>query len=178
VTGQHSDLIRTISWTIYALRRFFSNPAWSPNCNWNDVVVVFMTEFGRTSAQNNTLGTDHAEANVMLVAGGNVNGKIYCANTTGESYNGNDCNWLPGTGGGQNGTMFQAGGGRYLSRRVDYRSVLGEILRDHMGANDSSASAQLGRIIPGYAGSERDYLKTGGASPIDGGVVGGELGII
>lgn len=176
VTGQHANLVRTISWTIFALKKFFSNPTWSPNCNWNDVVVVFMTEFGRTSAQNNTLGTDHAEANVMLVAGGNVNGKVYCANSSGETYNGNDCNWSPGNGG-QNGTMFQVAS-RYLSRRVDYRSVLGEIIRDHMGANDSSASAQLGRIIPGYAGSERNSLKTGGASPIDGTVIGGELGII
>jgi uncharacterized protein (DUF1501 family) len=175
-TGQHADLVRTICWSIYALKRFFSNPAWSPNCSWNDVVVVFMTEFGRTSAQNNNLGTDHAEANVMLVAGGNVNGKIYCAQTSGEIYNSQNCNWEPGSGG-QNGSMFQVSA-RYLSRRVDYRSVLGEIIRDHLGANDASASAQLGRIIPGYASSERNSLKTGGASPIDGTVIGGELGII
>jgi uncharacterized protein (DUF1501 family) len=177
-TGQHANLVRTISWTIYALRRFFSNPTWSPNCSWNDVVVVFMTEFGRTSAQNNTLGTDHAEANVMLVAGGNVNGRIYCASTdaAADTFNGQNCTWSPGTGG-QNGSMFQVAA-RYLSRRVDYRSVLGEIIRDHLGANDSSASAQLGRIIPGYSTSERNSLKTGGASPVDGTVIGGELGII
>ncbi len=175
-TGNHANLVRTIGWTVYALRRFFSNPTWSPNCSWNDVVVMFVTEFGRASAQNNNLGTDHGESSVMLVAGGNVNGKVYCANTTGETYNGRNCNWTLGTGG-QNGTMFGAYG-RYLDRRVDYRSVLGEIIRDHLGANDSSASAQLGRIIPGYAGSERNHLKTGGSSPIDGRTAGGELGII
>jgi uncharacterized protein (DUF1501 family) len=177
-TGAHADLVKTISWTIYALKRFFSNATYSPNCSWNDVVVVFMTEFGRTSAQNNTLGTDHAEANVMLVAGGNVKGKIYCANTAGETYNGQNCNWSLGNGG-QNGTMFQVAT-RYMSRRVDYRSVLGEILRDHMGAADTGPTAQLGRIIPGYSNvtGERTHLLTGGASPIDGYVTGGELGII
>ncbi len=43
-----------------------------------DVVIVTMSEFGRTVHQNGTGGTDHGHANVMLVLGAPVRGgKIY-----------------------------------------------------------------------------------------------------
>ena len=43
-----------------------------------DVVVVTMSEFGRTARQNGTAGTDHGHANVMFVLGGPVKGgKVY-----------------------------------------------------------------------------------------------------
>ena len=49
---------------------------------------------------------------------------------------------------------------RYLLRAVDYRSVLGKLVRDHLGASQE----QLNRIIPGYA--EGEYVRI--ASPIAG----------
>jgi uncharacterized protein (DUF1501 family) len=39
-----------------------------------DVVVVTLSEFGRTVGENRTLGTDHGRATAMLVLGGPVNG--------------------------------------------------------------------------------------------------------
>jgi hypothetical protein len=36
-----------------------------------DIVVVTMSEFGRTAEENGTGGTDHGHGNVMLVLGGN-----------------------------------------------------------------------------------------------------------
>ena len=46
----------------------------------DDVVVVTMSEFGRTVRQNGTGGTDHGHANVMLVMGAPVRGgKVYGA---------------------------------------------------------------------------------------------------
>jgi len=39
-----------------------------------DVVVVTMSEFGRTARENGTRGTDHGHANVMFVMGGAVRG--------------------------------------------------------------------------------------------------------
>jgi uncharacterized protein (DUF1501 family) len=43
-----------------------------------DVVIVTMSEFGRTLQQNGTGGTDHGHANVMLVMGSPVQGgKVY-----------------------------------------------------------------------------------------------------
>ena len=57
---------------------------------------------------------------------------------------------------GMSGSMFGASS-RYLKRAVDDRSVLGEIIRNHLGATQD----QLNRIIPGYA--------VGGESLLDGG---------
>ena len=43
-----------------------------------DIVIVTMSEFGRTLQQNGTGGTDHGHANVMLVMGSPVQGgKVY-----------------------------------------------------------------------------------------------------
>ena len=43
-----------------------------------DVVLVTMSEFGRTVRENGNRGTDHGHANVMLVLGGGVKGgKVY-----------------------------------------------------------------------------------------------------
>src|SRR6185437_13312341 len=39
-----------------------------------DVVVVTMSEFGRTAHENGNRGTDHGHANVMFVMGGDVRG--------------------------------------------------------------------------------------------------------
>src|SRR4029453_18011998 len=39
-----------------------------------DVVLVTMSEFGRTVAENGNLGTDHGHGNVMRVLGGSVGG--------------------------------------------------------------------------------------------------------
>lgn len=44
---------------------------------------------------------------------------------------------------GMNGSMFQSTG-RYLQRATDFRSVMGKVIRDHLGASQE----QLNRIIP------------------------------
>jgi hypothetical protein len=62
--------------------------------------------------------------------------------------------------------------GRYLRRASDYRQVLGEIIRKHLGATQN----QLNRIIPGYADSA-ERLLAGGTS-VDGTQIRPELGIL
>jgi hypothetical protein len=60
----------------------------------------------------------------------------------------------------------------YLRRTIDYRSVVGEIIRDHLGATQG----QLNRIIPAYANEGAEHLLNGGmvaTTPII-----GELGIV
>jgi hypothetical protein len=69
---------------------------------------------------------------------------------------------------GQTGSMFQTEK-RYLQRAIDYRSVLGKVIRDHLGATQD----QVNRIIPGYAKSS-EALKTGGVQTADGVRVQGE----
>ncbi len=180
--GAHANLLRIVGWAIYGLYKFFKiygigGAKAMPNAkaSWNDVTVVVMSEFGRTTIGNGTLGSDHAESNLMYVAGGAVKGLNAAGNTNSGSgiY---ECHtatttsskvpWNIGTyAGGQTGTgtLFDATG-RYLQRAVDYRSVLGEIITKHLGAN----SAELQEIIPGYA-NNGEKLASGGTvtAPID-----------
>ena len=68
--------------------------------------------------------------------------------------------------------MFQAER-RYLQRATDYRSVLGHLIRDHLGATPE----QLNRIIPGYA-QPGEHLQSGGVQALDGIRVTGELPVV
>lgn len=135
--GAHPDLLKWVAWGINSLRIVFSgaatyNPGQQRNYTaiWDDVAVVTFSEFGRTSRENGSLGTDHGQATFSLVAGGTVNGGVYnCDAATWES-----------------GAMFSVDG-QYLSHRSDYRALFWELLRDHMGANPSSSDT----VFPGYS---------------------------
>jgi hypothetical protein len=48
-------------------------------------------------------------------------------------------------------------GGRYLKRAYDYRSVLGKIMRSHLGATPT----QLDNIIPGYSDPAESLIAPG-----------------
>jgi uncharacterized protein (DUF1501 family) len=90
-----------------------------------DVVIVTMSEFGRTVEENGTGGTDHGHGSLMMVLGGKVQGgKIY-----GE--------W-PGL---EKEQLFE---GRDLAVTTDFRTVLSELVRGHLGRNDLSS------VFPGF----------------------------
>jgi len=172
VIGTHSNLQRRIAWSMYALKKYFTK--YSEKCKWEDLVVVTLSEFGRTTKQNSDLGTDHAEAGVMFVAGGAVKGLnkgnpsgVFCCRPN-ESHNEQSIPWKTG----DTGSLFGASK-RYLQRSVDYRSVLGELIRNHLGATQE----QLNRIIPGYAVAG-EALQKGGTSTKDGTRIFGELGLV
>jgi uncharacterized protein (DUF1501 family) len=158
--GSHANLLRRLGWAYYALWRYFSNPAYNTQGKslWDDLVVVTMSEFGRTSAENASVGTDHAEASVMYVGGGGVNGGVYGCDLSPNPTLGGLPNWEIGTGA-KNGSLFAANANvGYLRRSIDYRSVVGELIRDHLGATQP----QLERIIPGYANESTERLRNGG----------------
>ena len=172
-TGQHANLQKRIAWAIYGLKKYFTK--YANKASWDNLVVITLSEFGRTSIQNSSLGTDHAEANVMFVAGGAVKGYNKSGSGSGvfgcspaDAFNGQTIPWVTG----QTGSMFGASS-RYLRRAVDYRSVLGKLIRDHLGASQ----AQLNRIIPGYTDA-REKLQSGGVSAIDNTQIFGELNIV
>ena len=99
----------------------------------SDVVLVTMSEFGRTVHENGNRGTDHGHANVMLVAGGGVKGgKVYGR-------------W-PGLGAGQ---LYE---NRDLAITTDFRDVFGELLVKQLGV------ATLKSVFPSYAVSPRGLL--------------------
>jgi uncharacterized protein (DUF1501 family) len=90
-----------------------------------DVVVMTMSEFGRTVAENGNRGTDHGHGNAMMVMGGAVRGgKVYGR-------------W-PGLG------REQRHDGRDLAITTDFRNVFNEVVRGHLGLRDTS------RVFPGF----------------------------
>lgn len=93
------------------------------------VVVVVMTEFGRTARENGSGGTDHGHGNLMLVIGDSLIG----AGGGDVLLNGN---W-PGLGPGQ---LFED---RDLRATTDFRSVLAELIDNHLGV-DAAA------VFPGF----------------------------
>jgi uncharacterized protein (DUF1501 family) len=100
----------------------------------NDVVVVTMSEFGRTARENGNRGTDHGHANCMFVMGGPVQGgKVYGK-------------W-PGL------AQEQLYENRDLDITTDFRDVLGEMVVNHLG------NKSLKTIFPGYTANFRDLVK-------------------
>jgi uncharacterized protein (DUF1501 family) len=96
----------------------------------NDVVVLTMSEFGRTVRQNGNRGTDHGHATCFMVLGGPVRG--------GRVYG----RW-PGLAREQ---LFE---GRDLMLTTDYRDVFAELAQKHLGARDVNKIFPNLRIDPG-----------------------------
>lgn len=116
--GQLANLLRDLGQGLAAFHQDLGD-------RMEDIVVVTMSEFGRTAHENGNRGTDHGHANCMFVMGGPVQGgKVYGK-------------W-PGLGPGQ------LNEGRDLTLTTDFRSVLGEILSAHLGVKDLPA------VFPGF----------------------------
>src|SRR5213083_2044617 len=90
-----------------------------------DVVVLTMSEFGRTIHENGNVGTDHGHATAMFALGGPVNGGTVLGK------------W-PGL---DPASRFE---GRDLAVTTDFRDLFGEILTRHLGARELAA------IFPGF----------------------------
>ncbi|HEY8460928.1 MAG TPA: DUF1501 domain-containing protein [Blastocatellia bacterium] len=98
----------------------------------DEVVILTMTEFGRTARENGNRGTDHGHASVIFVLGGPVKGgKVYGK-------------W-PGL------KAHQLNEGRDLAVTTDFRDVFAEIAKNHLGASDLDA------IFPGYKVSPSNF---------------------
>ena len=139
--GGHGNDLRDVAMAFEALRDDLSAAPSGGGTLWDDTIVVTMTEFGRTSKENGSGGTDHAEASVMFVGGGAVNGDVY--NCDGSSWN---------TGATETESSMFDINNRYLSRRTDFRAIFGEIFMKHFG----DTRADLDIVIPGYTQAEID----------------------
>jgi uncharacterized protein (DUF1501 family) len=118
--GQLSNLLRQFSSAIAALYTDLGQ-------RMDDVVILTMSEFGRTVKENGNRGTDHGHANAMFIVGNSVRGgKVYG-------------DW-PGL---KNEQLYE---GRDLALTTDFRDVFGEIAQKHLGASNLNA------VFPGYAG--------------------------
>jgi uncharacterized protein (DUF1501 family) len=92
-----------------------------------DVVVLTMSEFGRTVTENGNRGTDHGHATAMMVLGGGVRGgKVYGR-------------W-PGL---APERLFE---GRDLAVTTDFRALFSEVAGRHLGI------ARPAELFPGWGG--------------------------
>jgi uncharacterized protein (DUF1501 family) len=90
-----------------------------------DVVLITLSEFGRTARENGNRGTDHGHANVMFALGGPVRGgKVYGR-------------W-PGL---APEVLYE---GRDLTLTTDFRTVCSEVISRHLGQKD------LSKIFPAF----------------------------
>jgi uncharacterized protein (DUF1501 family) len=125
--GQLGNLLQQFSNAIAALHTDLGR-------RMDDVVILTMSEFGRTARENGNRGTDHGHANAMFVIGNGVRGgKVY-----GE--------W-PGL---KSEQLYE---GRDLALTTDFRDVFGEVARRHLGTSD------LQTVFPGYATSEAKFKE-------------------
>ncbi len=125
VQGQLANLLRDLGQGLSAFHRDLGD-------RMENIVVVTMSEFGRTAHENGNRGTDHGHANCMFVMGGGVKGgKIYGR-------------W-PGLGPGQ---LYE---GRDLALTTDFRSVLGEVIERHLGSKD------LKTVFPNFDNDPRKF---------------------
>lgn len=88
----------------------------------DDVMVLTMTEFGRTVQENASGGTDHGKASAWFAFGGQTQGGVHGG-------------W-PGL---DEADLDQ---GRFLRYTVDYRHILADVLSGHLGVRN------LGAILP------------------------------
>jgi uncharacterized protein (DUF1501 family) len=110
VNGQLANCLRNFSQGISAFWTDLGQEG-------ENVVLLTMSEFGRTAQQNGTGGTDHGHANVMFVLGGSVKGgKVYGR-------------W-PGM---ATERLYQ---NRDLAITTDFRQVLGEAAYKTLGAHN------------------------------------------
>jgi len=98
----------------------------------DDVIILTMTEFGRTVKENASGGTDHGKASAWFVIGGRVNGGIYG-------------DW-PGLG------PEQLSQGRYLQQSIDFRDVMAEVAIGHL------ENSNLAAVLPGHVYTPLGFL--------------------
>jgi len=108
-TGKHAGLLKDFALSISTFYQDILDSG-------REVMILTMTEFGRTARENGSKGTDHGHAGTWMVLGENINGGIYG-------------DW-PGL---ADDLLYQ---GRYLAHTIDFRDVLGEILHRHLGVAD------------------------------------------
>ncbi len=125
-TGQLANRLSDFSLSVAALVKDLGD-------QMSDVMIVTMSEFGRTARQNGSGGTDHGHAGCLFVVGGSVRGgKVHGR-------------W-PGL------EPEQLNENRDLALTSDFRSVFDEVVRKHLGG----AAAE--RVFPDFQPTDLGLL--------------------
>ena len=118
-TGALANNLGNLAAALMQLRRDFSEA--------QDVIVV-CSEFGRTSAENGTRGSDHGHGNALWLLGNRVNGGRWHGQWSGLAQ----------------GNLHE---GRDLPVHHDFRGVFAQVLRSTQGL----ANGDISRLFPGFA---------------------------
>ena len=123
--GQLANLLRDFAASIAAFGTDLGK-------RMDDVVLLTMSEFGRTAKENGSRGTDHGHANTMFILGNSVKGgKVY-----------GDFRGL------KNDKLYE---GRDLDVTTDFRDVFAEAAYKHMGNTD------LAKVFPNYTATKEKF---------------------
>ncbi|MEM7202115.1 MAG: DUF1501 domain-containing protein [Planctomycetota bacterium] len=150
--GRHADKLRALSQAMQAAFEDLGNDVVNPT----ETLIMVMSEFGRTTRENSSGGTDHARASVMMAMGPTARGGVYnCDPTT----------WFQGapadpvTG---RPTWFSPNLpasdplAKYIFPLTDFRIVYYEALARHLGITDLDV---LEQIIPGIKAKVEEHQQ-------------------
>lgn len=127
-TGSFAQRARDLAQSIAAFQRDLG----SRN---DDVVLMTMTEFGRSAEENGSGGTDHGHGSCLFVLGNQVDGgKVHGR--------------FPGL---ERESLYE---GRDLAVTTDFRAVFSEVATRHLGVQDGRA------LFPGYGGDRVPLFRT------------------
>ena len=123
--GQLPNLLRDFSTAIAAFATDLGK-------RMDDVILITMSEFGRTARENGSRGTDHGHGNSMFILGNSVKGgKVY-----------GDFRGL------KSDKLYE---GRDLDVTTDFRDVFAETASKHFGAKD------LAKLFPNYSATQEKF---------------------
>lgn len=122
VDGNYARLVQTLAESVAAFCQDLGD-------RLNDVLVLTLSDFGRTASENGTGGTDHGWANCMLAAGGGV------GRAGGDQARAVLGRW-PGL------APEQLHQKRDLLHTTDFRDVIGEVVKRHLG------NANIEKVLP------------------------------
>lgn len=125
--GQLANRLRDLGGGLAALHRDLG-------ARMSDVLVLTMSEFGRTARQNGNRGTDHGSGTAFFALGGGVRGGRVLGQWPGLAPE----------------RLFE---GRDLAITTDYRDFFAEACVRHMGVPES----KLAGVFPGHAVSPRKF---------------------
>jgi uncharacterized protein (DUF1501 family) len=119
-SGQIANRLGDLAESIAALTRDLGD-------RMADTVLLTMSEFGRTVAENGSRGTDHGHGNAMLLVGGAVHGRRVYGRWPGLA-------------------EADRHDGRDLAVTTDFRDVFGEVIMRHLDVPRAAAAS----VFPGY----------------------------
>jgi uncharacterized protein (DUF1501 family) len=144
IRGQLAQLINAVAFGVASVDAEVQAGAFSGG----SLTVLVISEFGRTSAANNSGGTDHGGSTCVWVAGNRVvpsatSGVVFntAANEWPGLFSANDQTF------GCPGNPLSPAPYQFMKIATDYRAVYGRLFRQLYGVN----STQIDQVIPGYS---------------------------